>query len=113
MRNFILNIKFIRYHPIWWWVRLISHSRFHFDDYHIWKEFWCSLNSGWNDMQYVYEFEKVWGKGSYPPETIVLSQTDFDSLQERLNAPPDPKVMERFREILNRPSPWDDGEYDD
>jgi hypothetical protein len=42
------------------------------------------------------------------PTKIYLSQKDFDSLQELLNAPPDPKVMERFREILNRPSPWSD-----
>jgi hypothetical protein len=67
-----------------------------------------NLNKGYHDTEYKYEFEKVWGKGSYPPERIVLSQRDFDSLQERLNAPPDPKVMERFREILNRPSPWSD-----
>jgi hypothetical protein len=85
----------------------MHHSKFHFDDYHIWKEFWCSLNKGYHDTEYKYEFEKVWGKNA-KPERIVLSQRDFDSLQERLNAPPDPKVMERFREILNRPSPWDD-----
>ena len=85
----------------------MSHEGFRFDDYHIWGSFWSSLNSGWNDMQYKHEFEKIWGKNA-KPERIVLSQRDFDSLQERLNAPPDPKVMERFKEILNRPSPWDD-----
>ena len=107
MRNFILNIKFIRYSPFWWWVRLMSHFYFRFDDYHIWKEFWNSLNRGYHDTEYKYQFEKIWGKNA-KPERIVLSQKDFDSLQERLNAPPDPKVMERFREILNRTSPWDD-----
>ena len=106
MRNFILNIKFIRYSPFWWWVRLMSHYWFRFDDYHIWKEFWCSLNSGWNTMQYVYEFEKVWGKGSYPPERIVLSQRDFDSLQQRLAEPP--KFNQGLSDLLNRKSPFDD-----
>jgi hypothetical protein len=65
MRNFILNIKFIRYSSFWWWWRLISHSKFHFDDYHIWGSFWCSLNSGWNDMEYSYNYFKVWGKVPY------------------------------------------------
>ena len=41
------------------------------------------------------------------PETIYLSKEDYDALVEKLNGPTDPKVMERFREILNRRSPWD------
>ena len=109
MRNFILNIKFIRYHPIWWWVRLISHSRFHFDDYHIWKEFWCSLNRGYHDTEYKYQFEKVWGKNA-KIETIVLSQRDFDSLQARLSEPP--KFNQNLYDLMQKKSPWD-GEYDD
>ncbi len=59
-------------------------------------------------MEYVNEFEKYWGEGSYPPEKIILPQEDFDALQERLNADPDPKAVERFREIMNRRAPWDD-----
>ena len=109
MRNFILNIKFIRYHPIWWWVRLISHSKFHFDDYHIWKNFWCSLNRGYHDTEYKYHFEKVWGKNA-KPERIVLSQRDFDSLQARLADPP--KFNQNLYDLMQKKSPWD-GEYDD
>jgi hypothetical protein len=105
MRNFILNIKFIRYHPIWWWVRLMSHSRFHFDDYHIWKEFWCSLNRGYHDTEYRYQFEKVWGKNA-KPERIVLSQRDFDSLQRRLSEPP--KFNQGLSDLLTRKAPWED-----
>ena len=108
LNRLILDNKFLQRKPIWWWYRLISHSRFHFDDYHIWKEFWCSLNSGWNTMQYVYEFEKVWGEGSYPPERIVLSQRDFDALQERLSEPP--KFNQSLSDLLNRKAPWDDEE---
>lgn len=58
-------------------------------------------------MNYKWEFEKVWGKNA-KPETIVLSQDDFDALQERLNAPPDPKAVERLTEILRKSAPWDD-----
>jgi hypothetical protein len=59
-------------------------------------------------MQYVHKFEEYWGKGSYPPEKIVLSAKNFDSLQKRLSEPPDPKVVERFRELMQKPAPWDD-----
>ena len=86
----------------------MSHEGFRFDDYYMWKSFWSSLNGGYEDMNYKWAFETYWGKGSYPPEPIVLSQRDFDYLTERLNQPPDPKVMERFREIMNRKAPWDD-----
>ena len=108
LNKFIIGNKYLRHSSFWYWFLLINHSGFRFDDYHRYQDFWLNLNKGYHDTEYKYEFEKVWGKGSYPPERIVLSQRDFDSLQERLNAPPDPKVMERFREILNRPSPWSD-----
>jgi uncharacterized protein (DUF1778 family) len=42
------------------------------------------------------------------PTKTYLSQRDYDELVRRINEPPDPKVMERFREILNRKAPWDD-----
>ena len=85
----------------------MSHEGFRFDDYHLWKEFWSSLSGGWLDMNYQWEFEAYWGKGA-KAEKIILSPEDYDALVDRLNEPPDPKVMERFREILNRRSPWDD-----
>ena len=107
INKWIISNRFLRYTPIWWWYRLINHSNFRFDDYHIWGEFWSSLNGGWLDMNYKWEFEKFWGKGA-KPEKIVLSQRDFDALQKRLAEPPDPAIMERFREILNRKAPWDE-----
>jgi hypothetical protein len=42
------------------------------------------------------------------PEKIYLSQRDYDALVKRLNEPPDPKVVKRFREIMNRKAPWDE-----
>ena len=42
------------------------------------------------------------------PTKTYLSQRDYDELVRRINEPTDPKVMERFREILNKKSPWND-----
>jgi hypothetical protein len=84
----------------------MSHEGFRFDDYHIWKEFWSSLNGGWLDMNYKWAFETFWGKGA-KAEKIILSPEDYDALVERLNEPPDPKAIERLTEILRKPAPWD------
>jgi len=109
MRQFlyktIIGFKPIKYSSFWWWYRLISHKGFHFDDYHIWSSFWSSLNRGYVDMNYKWEFEKFWGKGSYPPERIVLSERDFDALQKRLSEPP--KYNENLARLLQKPAPWE------
>ncbi len=107
IHKLIIGNRFLRYTPFWWWYRLMSHQGFRFDDYHIWGEFWHSLSHGWEHMEYVYKFEEYWGKGSYPPESIVLPEKDFDTLVERLNQPPDPAIIKRFKEIMNRKAPWD------
>jgi hypothetical protein len=102
----IVNNKFLRYTPFWWWFRLISHQGFRFDDYHIWGSFWSSLNGGWLDMNYKWEFEKFFGKGA-KPEKIILPKEDYDALVERINNP-EPEQIESFKRILQRKSPWDD-----
>jgi hypothetical protein len=107
LNKFIISNKYLKYSSFWWWYRLISHSNFRFDDYNIWDSFWSSLNGGWLDMNYKWEFEKFWGKGAQP-ETILLSAEDYDKLVERLNEPPDSKVVERFKEIMSKPAPWDE-----
>ena len=84
----------------------MSHQGFRFDDYHVWGEFWHSLNSEWEHMEYVHKFEEFWGKGSYPPERIVLSQRDYDALVERLNEPP--QYNEKIARVLQRKAPWDE-----
>ena len=106
MIKFLISRKFLRHTPFWWWVRLIAHEGFRFDDYYIWNSFWSSLNGGYIDMNYQWAFEQFWGKGT-KPERIVLPAEDYDYLVEMLNQPPDPKVVERFREILNHKAPWD------
>ncbi len=107
LNKWIIGFKPIKYSSFWWWYRLISHQGFRFDDYHIWESFWSCLNGGWLDMECKWEFEKFWGKGSYPPEKIVLPAKDFDALVERLNEPPDPKVVERLKEIMQKVPPWE------
>ena len=84
----------------------MNHEGFRLDDRNLCRDFWYSLNNGYEYMNYKWEFEKFWGKGA-KPETILLSAEDYDKLVERLNEPPDPKVVERFREIMNRRAPWD------
>lgn len=84
----------------------MSHEGFRFDDYHIWKEFWYSINSGWCDMEYNWEFEKFWGKGA-KAEQIVLHREDYDTLVESINNP-DPEQIESLRKLLQRKSPWDE-----
>ena len=76
------------------------------DDYYVWKEFWFSLNSGWDHMEFVNKFEKCWGKGSYPPEKIVLPQKDFDALVDKLNEPPE--YNENLAKLLQTKSPWEE-----
>ena len=106
LNKWIIGFKPIKYTPFWWWYRLMSHSGFRFDDYHMWGEFWHSLNSGYLDMNYKWEFEKFWGKGSYPPEKIILSREGFDALVEKLNEPP--KFDEKVARILMKKAPWED-----
>jgi len=107
INKWVISNRFLRYTPFWWWYRLMSHEGFRFDDYHVWEEFWGSLNGGWLDMNYKWEFEKFWGKG-VKPERIVLPAKDFDALVERLNGPPDPVIVERVRQLMERKAPWDD-----
>jgi hypothetical protein len=85
----------------------MNHKGFRFDDYHIWGSFWSSLNGGWLDMNYKWEFEKYFGKNA-KPEKIVLPAKDFDALLKKINEPPDPEAQKRFRDILNHRAPWDD-----
>jgi hypothetical protein len=77
------------------------------DDHQRYWDFWLNLNKGYDDMNYKWEFEKFFGKGA-KPEKIVLPAKDFDALVERLNEPPDPKVVERFKQIMSKKAPWDD-----
>jgi hypothetical protein len=106
LHKLIIGNRFLRYTPFWWWWRYMAHEGYRFDDIQLSKSFWSCLNSGCEDMNYKWAFETFWGKGS-KPERIVLPAEDFDALVDRLNEPPDPAIMERFREILNRKTPFE------
>ena len=106
LNKFIIGNKYLRYTSFGCWFRLINHSNWRMDDHQRYWDFWLSINRGYDDMNYKWEFEKFWGKNA-KPETIILSQENYDALVEKLNEPPDPKVVERFREIINRRAPWD------
>lgn len=41
------------------------------------------------------------------PQKIYVSKEEYDELVRRINEPPDPKVVKRFKEILNKKAPWD------
>jgi hypothetical protein len=107
LNKWIIGFKPIKYTPFWWWYRLMSHEGFRFDDYYVWGEFWSSLNAGYLDINYKWEFENFWGKNA-KPETILLSARDYDTLVERLNSPPDPETIEKLRKLMNRKSPWNE-----
>ena len=62
IHKLILTNKYLRYTPAWWWWRLVTHEGFRFDDYYVWGEFWHSINSGFMDMNYQYEYKNVWGE---------------------------------------------------
>jgi len=106
INKWIIGYKPIMYSPFWWWYRLMSHEGFRFDDYHIWGSFWSSLNGGYLDINYKWEFEKFWGKGAIS-EKIVLPVKDFDALVEMLELPSE-ATMESIKRLMNRKKPWDE-----
>ena len=105
INKWIISNRFLRYTPFWWWYRLISHEGFRFDDYHVWTEFWYSINKGYVDTEYKWKFEKFWGKGA-KPETMYVSQEAYDTLVEKINNP-DPEQIESLRKLMNRKSLWE------
>lgn len=42
------------------------------------------------------------------PQKMYVSKEAYDALISAINAPPDPKVVERFREIMNKKPPWNE-----
>lgn len=41
------------------------------------------------------------------PQKIYVSKEAYDQLIRIINAPPDPKVQESLKRLLERKSPWD------
>lgn len=104
LNKWVIGFKPIRYTPFWFWFRLINHSNWRMDDHQRYWDFWLSINRGYDDMNYKWEFEKFWGKNT-KPETIILSPENYDALVEKLNEPP--QYDERIAKLLQRKDPWD------
>ncbi len=68
------------------------------------RNFLLSLWYKWKNYQYERKCIKYFGA---KPETIYLSQRDYDALREAINAPPSPEVQENLRKLFERKAPWD------
>jgi hypothetical protein len=69
------------------------------------KNFLLSLWYKYKSWQYERKCIKYFGA---KPETIYVSQRDYDALWESINAPPDPEQIESLRKLMSRRAPWDD-----
>ena len=103
--KFMATNRFLSRTPIHWWWRLMNHEDFHLDDFTLKREFFSSINQGWELMEYKWVFEDFWGKGSYPIPTITLPAEDFDALVERLELPSE-ETIESVKRLMKRPLPW-------
>ena len=68
------------------------------------RNFFLSLWYKWKSYQYERKCIKYFGA---KPETIYVSQSDYDTLIEKINNP-DPEQIESLRKLLQRPSPWNE-----
>ena len=101
----IISNKFLRYTPFWHWFRLINHKDYRLDDRFLYQDFWNSINEGYSQM---VEDDKWMTYFGAKPEKVYVSQETYDELMRRINEPPDPEVVERVRELMQKPAPWDD-----
>ncbi len=79
-------------------------------------EFWESLSIGWMQME-IYPYDDPYNLTISPerklrlgqePERIIVSAEAYDELVRLINEPPDPAVVERIKELMNRKAPWDE-----
>jgi len=42
------------------------------------------------------------------PQKVYVSKEAYDELVRRINEPPDPKAVERLKEIMYKKPPWND-----
>jgi hypothetical protein len=68
------------------------------------RNFFLSLWYRYKHWRYERRCIKYFGT---KPETIYVSQEDYDTLIEKINNP-DPEQIESLRKLLNRRAPWDE-----
>jgi hypothetical protein len=69
------------------------------------KNFFVSLWRDYKHWRYERRCLKYFGA---KPETIYISKEAYDEIQKKLNEPPDPKSIEKIKQLLERRSPWDE-----
>jgi len=42
------------------------------------------------------------------PTKMYVTKEQYDALIKAINEPPDPKAIERFKQIMSKPAPWDE-----
>jgi hypothetical protein len=70
------------------------------------RNFLLSLWYKYKSYRYEQKCLKYFGA---KPETIYVSQRDYDTLVEKINNP-DPEQIESLRKLLQRKSPWSEEE---
>jgi hypothetical protein len=68
------------------------------------RNFFLSLWYRYKHWRYERRCIKYFGA---KPETIYVSQDDYDTLIEKINNP-DPEQIESLRKLMNRKSPWNE-----
>ena len=69
------------------------------------RNFFVSL---WYDYK-SWRYERLCMKHlGMKPTKMYLSQRDYDELVRRINEPPDPKTIEKLKQLLERRTPWDE-----
>jgi hypothetical protein len=64
-----------------------------------------SLWYKYKDWQYERKCIKHLGM---KPQKMYVPKEAYDELVRRINEPPDPKVVERLKEIMYKKAPWND-----
>ena len=69
------------------------------------RNFFVSLWRDYKSWRYERRCLKYFG---CKPETIYISKEAYDELVSRINEPPDPKTIEKLKQLLERRTPWDE-----
>ena len=101
---------------LWNWANAINYRFVQYNDNIDRCAFFEEINYGWYQM-YIYPYDDMY----YPtiskerklfldekPSVIYVSKEAYDKLIEAINSPPDPKVVERLKEIMSKPAPWEE-----
>jgi hypothetical protein len=68
------------------------------------KNFFLRIWYNYRHWRYEQKCLKYFGA---KPETIYLPAEDYDALVAKLKEKPDPKAIERFKQILEKVPPWE------